>query len=517
MAEARGGHDLTGRMRGYIEDNGLIRQGDHVIVAISGGADSVCLLYCLNELKDCMGFKVSALHVEHGIRGEESVEDARFTESLCRGLGVDFVMRRIPAGELKNARGLSLEEAARLRRYEFLEEGRLRAEDKTDEGGRGLIAVAHHRDDQAETVLLNIFRGAGIEGVRGMLPARGMVIRPLLFARRAEIEAFLIEKGMAWRTDSTNLEDGQTRNRIRNHFLPYIENEVNPQAVEHIAALAEDAGEIASYLEDAAEKWLRKAVAEAAGINEDSGLPACGTEECLELAISMIDGTPPLVVRMGLRRAIERLVHLRKDIGRVHLAALAQLAGKKVGSQLDLPYGLRAERGYKTIKLALKKSGDLRRRSPEAGATKAADAQGALETTDAQNATDAKKTPYAPYTVEGTFGRIRLRVFDNKKDIGTLIPKKKYTKWFDYDKMKNRPKLRSRRIGDRISMKGVGTKTVKSLMIDLHIPAKARGHVPILADDEAVIWVVGYRINDDYLVTENTKQILEAVYEPGEA
>ena len=453
-------YGLTGRMLRYVEDNDLIRRGDHVVVAVSGGADSICLLCCLAEIKDRLGATVSALHVEHGIRGDESIRDAEFTENFCRELGIEFAQRSIPEGELKAARGLSLEEAARLRRYEFLEEERLRFAGMADEGSpqgpfRSLIAVAHHRDDQAETVLLNIFRGSGIEGIRGMLPKRGMIIRPLLFAKRTEIEDYLSARGICWCTDSTNLEYEQTRNRIRNHILPYIENEINPQAAEHIAALAEDAGEVAAYLEEAASGWLERAV--------------------------------------GMRRAMELLSGSRKDIGRVHMVALAELAGKKVGSRIDLPYGITAERGYETITLVSKRSMGPQGigASPETGA--------------ASDVVDE---------VRSISGRMKLRVFQNQTCHEQLIPKKKYTKWFDYDKMNNKPEIRFRMTGDKISLKGVGTKTVKSLMIDLHIPAKERGHIPILADEKAVIWVVGYRVNDDYLVTEKTKRILEAVYEP---
>ena len=450
-------YGLTGRMLRYVEDNDLIRRGDHVVVAVSGGADSICLLCCLAEIKDRLGATVSALHVEHGIRGDESIRDAEFTENFCRELGIEFAQRSIPEGELKAAQGLSLEEAARLRRYEFLEEERLRF--------------------------------AGIEGIRGMLPKRGMIIRPLLFAKRTEIEDYLSARGICWCTDSTNLEYEQTRNRIRNHILPYIENEINSQAAEHIAALAEDAGEVAAYLEEAASGWLERAAA-CCGASVDQTAYNAGF---LGLAISEISRSPSLIVRMGMRRAMELLSGSRKDIGRVHMVALAELAGKKVGSRLDLPYGITAERGYKTITLVSKRSmkpqGDGA--SPETGA--------------ASDVVDELRS---------ISGRMKLRVFQNQKCHEQLIPKKKYTKWFDYDKMNNKPEIRFRMTGDKISLKGVGTKTVKSLMIDLRIPAKERGHIPILADDKAVIWVVGYRVNDDYLVTEKTKRILEAVYEP---
>ena len=487
-------YGLTGRMLRYVEDNDLIRRGDHVVVAVSGGADSICLLCCLAEIKDRLGATVSALHVEHGIRGDESIRDAEFTENFCRELGIEFAQRSIPEGELKAAQGLSLEEAARLRRYEFLEEERLRFSGMANEGSphgpfRSLIAVAHHRDDQAETVLLNIFRGSGIEGIRGMLPKRDMIIRPLLFAKRTEIEDYLSARGICWCTDSTNLEYKQTRNRIRNHILPYIENEINPQAAEHIAALAEDAGEVAAYLEEAAAGWLERAAACCGGSVDQTAYNA----GFLELAISEISRSPSLIVRMGMRRAMELLSGSRKDIGRVHMVALAELAGKKVGSRIDLPYGITAERGYKTITLVSKRSMGPQGigASPETGA--------------ASDVVDE---------VRSISGRMKLRVFQNQKCHEQLIPKKKYTKWFDYDKMNNKPEIRFRMTGDKISLKGVGTKTVKSLMIDLRIPAKERGHIPILADDKAVIWVVGYRVNDDYLVTEKTKRILEAVYEP---
>ena len=504
-------------------------------VAFSGGADSVCLLLCMNELSGRIGFSLSAVHVHHGIRGEEADMDAAFAGEFCGARGIDFVCRRIPPGELAAAHGLSLEEAARLRRYEILREeaGSSQAgvsqagssqvggsQAGVSQAGRRLIAVAHHRDDQAETVLLNIFRGAGLDGLRGMLPRSGDIIRPLLFAGRDEIEAFLREQGIAWRNDSTNFESIQTRNRLRNEFLPYITKEINARASEHIAALAEDVSEAADHLEREAEEWAACAA--------DDGGRLC-------VPLSGMERSSPLIVRLGLRILLSRLCGSRKDITRKHLADLEALAGKQVGSHLDLPYGLAADRGYDSLIISKKCAPPAGQSEIEAAAPEE-HGTSCKEDTDTEEhgipcaeVTAFEEPPAlcesgafpAEHVISGAFcaektssGRLTLKTFDKPFDFNEKLPKNRYTKWFDYDKIKYIPVVRFRRSGDKLSLNRVGSKTVKSLMIDLRIPAAERARVPLLVSGDEVLWVVGYRTNDDYRVTEDTVKILEASFEP---
>lgn len=213
----------------YIEKNQLIRPGDGVVVGLSGGPDSVFLLYALHTLQARMGFTLRAVHVHHGIRGAEADRDAAFSAELCAKLAVPFQAVHVAAPAYAAQQGLSLEEAARILRYEALEAARQQLEAPT-----AWIAVAHHLDDQAETVLHNLVRGAGLRGLAGMENRRNHVIRPLLSIKREDILKWLEQNKIAYVTDSTNADPHYTRNRIRSTVLPEL-REINPEASAHIA------------------------------------------------------------------------------------------------------------------------------------------------------------------------------------------------------------------------------------------------------------------------------------------
>lgn len=214
----------------YIEANQLIRPGDGVVVGLSGGPDSVFLLYALHTLQPRMGFTLWAVHVHHGIRGAEADRDEAFSEKLCAKLDIPFQAVHVAAPAYAAQHGLSLEEAARILRYEALEAAR----QQLTQAPAAWIAVAHHLDDQAETVLHNLVRGAGLRGLAGMENRRNHVIRPLLSIKREDILKWLKQYDIPYVTDSTNADPHYTRNRIRSTVLPEL-REINPEASAHIA------------------------------------------------------------------------------------------------------------------------------------------------------------------------------------------------------------------------------------------------------------------------------------------
>ncbi len=219
----------------YIRRNRLFSPGDRVIVALSGGADSVCLLVVLNELKEVLGLELKAVHVHHGLRGKEADRDSDYAGKLSETLGVPFACVRVDAALYAREHGMSVEEAGRHLRYQIFEKELL--------GFSGTkIAVAHHRDDQAETILYNLFRGTGLKGLGGMRPVRDKIVRPLLSVGREEILAYLAEKGISYCEDSTNAQTDYVRNRIRSRILPEIREQVNRRAGENIL----HAGEMAA-------------------------------------------------------------------------------------------------------------------------------------------------------------------------------------------------------------------------------------------------------------------------------
>lgn len=209
-----------------IQEEHLISREDHVLCALSGGADSVSLLLCLHEL----GISVCACHLNHCLRGAQSDGDEEFCRELCRRMGIPFFAKREDAAKAAQESGQSLETAARALRYAFFDEC-------AQTLGATKIATAHTADDNLETILFRLIRGTGSAGLAGIPPKRGNIVRPLLRVERWEVEAFLTARGQEWRTDSTNEEDGCTRNRIRHQVVPAL-REIAPDAAKHAGLTA---------------------------------------------------------------------------------------------------------------------------------------------------------------------------------------------------------------------------------------------------------------------------------------
>ena len=238
----------------YMKQNHMTRPGDGVLVGLSGGADSVGLLLVLWKLRETFQISLRALHVHHGLRGAEADRDAAFSRMLCERLEIPFYEFRIDAAKEALDRKCSVEEAGRLARYRLYEET---ARAWEEEIRRVHIATAHHADDNAETVLFNLFRGSGLTGLSGIAPVRGRIIRPLLWAQRSEIQTWLRQQGQDWVEDSTNQESEYSRNWLRNELLPAVEERLNAQAVRHIDQAGRRIRQADAYLEEVAEEWLQ--------------------------------------------------------------------------------------------------------------------------------------------------------------------------------------------------------------------------------------------------------------------
>ena len=257
------GEAVKQRVREYMRSWEMTEPGDGILAGVSGGADSVCLLFLLDELKAELGIRLAAFHLNHGLRGAEADRDEAYVKEICGRLGVPLAVAYENVAEYAASRGISGEEAGRILRYEHMKEAAERFScQKT--------ATAHHRDDSAETVLFNMFRGSGLKGLSGIRPVRGEVIRPLLCLSRAEIAGYLEERGIPWCEDSTNGENVYTRNRIRNQLLPWVKENINARAPEHILAAAELAAQADAYFAELAEKLLA-AAGDLERLPEDAG------------------------------------------------------------------------------------------------------------------------------------------------------------------------------------------------------------------------------------------------------
>ena len=236
---------MLSKVARYIEKYKLLNPSELYIVALSGGADSVALLLLLDE----MGYKVHAAHCNFHLRGAESDRDEAFCEQLCRDKNIPFHRAHFDTCEYAELHRVSIEMAARELRYHWFEQLR------EDIGAAG-ICVAHHRDDSVETVILNMARGTGVHGLTGIRPRNGYILRPLLCVSRAEIEDFLAQRGQKYVTDSTNLEDEATRNKVRHHIIPELQ-QLNSKALENIQRMTERMAAVEVLLDDYKQKSVR--------------------------------------------------------------------------------------------------------------------------------------------------------------------------------------------------------------------------------------------------------------------
>lgn len=459
------------RVLNYIAKNRMLSQGQRVIVGLSGGADSVCLLSLLADLREEMDLKICAVHVHHGLRGQEADRDARFSEELCRKLDIPFFLVSADVNGEAERRRISQEEAGRILRYEAFEQkaSEWELEQREETGGDSVrVAVAHHGDDSAETILYHLLRGSGLKGLSGIPAVRGRIIRPLLCVTREEITDFLKQRELAFVTDSTNLEVQYIRNRIRSHLIPMAEKEINQRAVEHILKAGELIGEADQFFRDRAEKLLTELEKSQTGNSYSEGFQ-------LSFPISSILPLSHIEQTYLIRAAFSRIGSSLKDVEAGHVASVLALLNARTGAGVDLPGGLRAERSYENLLLG--KAMIVSREEGEMFPTLSME--------------------IVPWRKQGE------------------IPKNQYTKWFDYDKIKDTLSVRGRLPGDYIILKGGGRKSLKSLFIDEKIPREERAKIALLAEGSHILWIIGGRISEYYKITEHTKRILKVHVDGG--
>ena len=461
------------KVRDYMREHEMTAPGDAVIVALSGGADSVCLLTVLKQLAT-PEFLLRAVHVHHGIRGAEADRDEAFAQKLCESLSVPLCVAYCHVPAYAAEHGLSEEEAGRILRYQVLEKEAGKWEQELPAGSRVKIALAHHRDDNAETILHHLLRGSGLTGLAGIRPVQGRRIRPLLCVGREEIRAYLEAGHISWCEDSTNQSPDYTRNRIRSQVLPLLKTAVNEQAEEHILQAGQIIGQADAYLRQQAEEIWQEAV--------------CGREEDLAaIPLTAFARQPEILKTYLIRHMLDQLHPGWKDISSRHFTAIAELAGKPVGSRLDLPGGLMARTGYETLEIVRKTEREV----------------------------SVKTESGADGEIHGrqTVPELHMTVFSRQKD--QEIPKNQYTKWFDYDKIKGTLSVRTRRKGDYLILPSGGSKTIARYMIDEKIPKEKREQILLLAEGSHVLWVVGFRISEYYKIEEHTENILQVTCDGG--
>lgn len=448
-----------------IKAQGLLKKGEKLGVAISGGADSVALLHVLCSLADSLGIYVCALHFEHGIRGEASLADMALVKEFCKALCVPLYIGQENVIALAKTKKLNLEAAARSARYGFFEQAR-------DKYKIDKIAIAHHSDDYAETLLFHLVRGSGTAGLSSMPYAREPgIIRPMLDATRAQIEAYIKQNNLAYCMDETNQDTKYARNLIRAKAMPVL-REVNPEVSQAFLR----AGDVLSVEEDFLNDMAKQAFSDC----------AVWDEEVVTIDIKKLHTNHLAVQRRVIRQAFAAL-GLMQDLSKDSIdRALALSEMGQTGKKVTLVNKVVAIYSYGALIIRQE-----------------------LDTIDAVPIAQSYEIKEGAQSVLGEdFFIVSLA------QVPQSFPKaKSFVQYIDADAVKNAV-IRYRNPGDIFKPLGMqGEKKLKDWLIDNKIPQEQRNSIPLLAKGNEVLWVVGYQISETCKISEKTKRIYKVEYQ----
>jgi tRNA(Ile)-lysidine synthase len=473
-----------------IDRHGMVRRGERVLVAVSGGSDSVALLMLLHEAAPRLGITLRVAHLDHGWRGRAAERDAAFVERLARRLRIPCTVghadpEAAPVREPGERRQSSREARARAERLTFLRRAASAA-------GASRIALGHTMDDQAESFLLRLLRGSGARGLSGTWPVvDGLFIRPLLGLRRRDLRAWLAARGGRWREDATNRDLSFARNRVRRRLIPFLEREFSPAAVDLIARAADLLRAEESLLSTMAQgtyDWVARKGPDGVALPAESlaSLPLPFRRRLVRLAIRDSRG------------------HLRGITAR-HVEAVLTLTHGPGAAALDLPGGLRATRRGGTLVFragATAAAAPFRRRPAAATAAVAA----APLPAEAPAVREALCPVPGAVSLDSLDLRLHARIVP--RDRLSVAPGPLLA-CLDADMTPGPLLVRTRRPGDRFRpLGGPGSRKIKSFLIDRKVPADERRRIPLVLSGDRIAWVVGHQIDDRFKMTPATRRVL---------
>ena len=449
----------------FIQKEHMFAPGTSVAVALSGGADSMALLHILIEMQATWCLSLSAIHIHHGLR-EASDDEEVFVKAYCKDNDIPLLSKRVDLAPMINE-GMSVEMAAREIRYNVF---RQYAVDHDC-----MIALGHHMDDQAETVLLNLLRGTGVQGLKGMLPKRGVYIRPLLKVHKAMILAYCHANKVPYVTDESNDSRVYRRNFLRHDVLPMLEKQVQPKVVDHLSRTAEILREEDAYMGAIAASLM-------ASLVQRKG-------KSVIIDLQGLNEQPVVMQRRLYRMALALCIDDLRNVAYSHIEQMVILGdGSHTGKCCHLPDGWQFRINYNEGIL------EFRSEDKQVAAT--------IESVDLSQLSDGQSL---------TMGGFEFKLLKGRNAAG--FPKEVYTKWFDYDKIGTNLVLRKRAPGDYMILGSNGfKKKLKDYLIDAKISRTERDQIPLIALGQEVVWLVGYRINEMYKVSETTTRILAVVY-----
>ncbi|MDF2595644.1 MAG: tilS [Clostridia bacterium] len=446
---------IENKIKNFIKEYNLIQSGDCLVVGVSGGADSMMLLHFLYTHQKEYNIQIKTAHVHHGMR-EEAEGDALFVKQICEAWALPYYRHDCDIKKLAKQYNVSEEEAGRTERYNFF---------ISLSNNSSKIVTAHTMNDQAETLIMRFLRGTDVHGLGGIPPIRDTIIRPLLCLKRTEIEAYCKTYGVAYRDDHTNFMPIYTRNKIRLECIPYIEENINENVVSLLGGHSQLYREHEQFLKEHTKDLFEKCVVR--------------TGKSLVISLKVFEKYHPYIQKRIILSAIQMLNVTIKDITLKHLESVLELMKLQSGKKVTLPYRIEALRQYDEIIL---------------------------------NYEQAEQTGFQYDITLGTMeipelkGKLRLKLVPKQ----TISQKneKMYTKYIDYGKIKNGLQIRTRLPQDYI-VTAAGTKKLKKLLIDDKIPKVIRDTLPLIADGNEIIWIVGNRLSNSYYITEHTEEVLE--------
>lgn len=455
---------MLDKVRKTISRYSLLKRADRILVAVSGGADSVALLSVLTKLAREYDIFLLVAHLNHGLRGEEADREEEFVRLLSCTLGLEYVTEKIDIKSLRLP-GKSLEELCREQRYSFLR--RVAADCRA-----GKIALGHHLQDQAETVLMHFLRGSGAEGLKGMLPLRDSgIIRPLLEVQKQEILTYLCQEGLSFMEDSSNRDECFLRNRLRHHLLPHLRDNYNPRLEENLAHTAEILRMDDDFISRETEAWLR-----------NRGLFP-GKEELAILLPEFLELHEALQHRI-VRTLLTWVSPVGTLCGYRHVrAVLGVVAGNQGSTGLDLPGGVWVRREYDRLIVTLHRT--------------------------MYESADYRYSISVPGIVTVKEADMILNLqWEAKRPVSCPEATVKVA-YLDYEALHPPLVIRNFQPGDRMQPLGMtGRKKLKSIFIDAKIPRFHRQQWPLLADQESVVWIIGLRQSEKMRVGDGTGRVV---------
>lgn len=459
--------DLEDRVLLTVKKGNLIKKGDNVLIGLSGGPDSMVLLYLLLEIQNEIPFLIYIAHVNHGVRGKEADRDEEFVERLATNLEIPYYTTKIDMEGYAKKHKMSSEDAGRILRYGFFRKVLVNI-------GGGKIAVAHNKNDQAETLLMRFLRGTGIDGLRGMEHSAEDIIRPLLDISRTEIENYIEENCIDTRLDKTNLVPIYNRNKIRLEAIPYIEENFNPNIIDTLWRTSSIMAVDSSFLNEYTLIKYKELIK-----NKRKDSIVLDRNEFLKEHTA--------IKQRIIRQTIYDLTSSLKGFTSKHILDIVELFDKGgTGKSIDLINSIVAEISYDNLVIKL--------------------------------GNKEKKVDYSydinigeSLYIEESNCFIETKVISIEKE--ELNFDDRFIKYFDYDKIESGLHVRNRMAGDKFVPFGMdGTKKLKDFFIDEKIPLKKRDDIPIILDNRNIIWVVGLRISEEYKITSETKRVLAIKY-----